>query len=69
MLTQTNLYLFLDDCMEKLSPTDLHQLRAILKENIKLFTSIDANRASDLICRHFLPDLNIFIDDLHEYPF
>jgi hypothetical protein len=55
--------------MNTLSPADLNQLRAILKENIKLFTSIDANRASDLICRYFLPDLNIFIDDLHEYPF
>ena len=52
----------------KMPPSELHQFKNIFKENIKLFTSIDAKKASDIICEYFLPDLNLFIDDLFEYP-
>lgn len=30
-------------------------------------TDIDAGRTSDIICKYFLPDLQLFIDDLGQY--
>jgi hypothetical protein len=51
-----------------LSTLELEFLKGILKQNIQLLTDIDSARASDIICRHYLPDLKLFIEDLEQYP-
>ena len=43
-------------------------LKTLLKHNIQLLTDIDAGRTSDIICKHYLSDLNLFIHDLDQYP-
>lgn len=40
-------------------------LRELLKKHIKFFIEANAKAACDIICKHYLPDLNIFIDDLN----
>ena len=59
---------FIEECLEVLTQEEVEELKTVLKSNIQTFTEINAFRTTNLICRHYLPDLNMFIDDLHEYP-
>ena len=43
-------------------------LKSLLKQNIQLLTDIDPERASDIICKYYLSDLDLFIHDLDMYP-
>lgn len=57
----------MDECLPLLSNLELEVLKTLIKHNIQILTEIDPSKASDIICKHYLSDLNLFIDDLNSY--